>query len=162
MLEVKVEAVVIDNTTDSPVMLLRERDGDRVLPVFIGPFEASAIAYALQGTQFTRPLTLDLFKLVIQGLGGRVARVIVTRLEQETFYAEVVLEKNGQVVAIDARPSDSVGLALVTGAPIYVAEAVMDEAGRWLSPEDEERLKELRAKLRNIDPEEFGNYQIEP
>jgi len=160
VIEVKVEAVLVDNTTNSPVALLREAGGDRVLPIFVGPLEAAAIAYALEGTKFARPLTLDLMRLLVQGLGGRVARVIVTRLENDTFYAEVVIESGGKVLAIDARPSDSIGLALRTAAPIYVDEAVMEKAGQYVSPDDEERLKELRSKLRAINPEEFGNYRM--
>ncbi len=160
MIEVKVEAVLIDNTTNSPVMLLREVDSNRVLPVFIGAAEASTIAYALEGVQYVRPLTVDLMRNLINGLNGKVSRVIITKLEDDTFYAELVIQTPEQVISIDARPSDSVGLALRTGAPIYVAETVMDQAGQWLSPEDEERLQALRTKLRGIDPEDLGNYQI--
>ncbi len=160
MIEVKVEAVLIDNTTNSPVMLLREVGSNRVLPVFIGAAEASTIAYALEGVQYVRPLTVDLMRNLIAGLNGKVSRVIITKLEDDTFYAELVIQTPEQVIAIDARPSDSVGLALRTGAPIYVAEAVMDQAGQWLSPEDEERLQELRNKLRGIDPEDLGNYRF--
>ncbi len=160
MIEVRVEAVLIDNSTNSPVMLLREVGGNRVLPVFIGAAEASAIAYALEGTQYVRPLTLDLMRNLIVGLEGKVKRVIITKLEEETFYAEVVIETKDRVVAIDARPSDSVGLAVRVGAPIYVAEAVMEQAGQELSAEEEERLKELRSRLRAINPEDFGSYEI--
>ncbi len=160
MIEVKVEAVLIDNTTNSPVMLLREVDSNRVLPVFIGAAEASTIAYALEGVQYVRPLTVDLMRNLINGLNGKVSRVIITKLEDDTFYAELVIQTPEQVISIDARPSDSVGLALRTGAPIYVAETVMDQAGQWLSPDDEERLQALRTKLRGIDPEDLGNYQI--
>ncbi|MEO0004490.1 MAG: bifunctional nuclease family protein [candidate division WOR-3 bacterium] len=160
MIEVRVEAVLIDNATNSPVMLLREVGGNRVLPVFIGAAEASAIAYALEGTQYVRPLTLDLMRNLIVGLEGKVKRVIITKLEEETFYAEVVIETKDRVVAIDARPSDSVGLAVRVGAPIYVAEAVMEQAGQELSAEEEERLKELRSRLRAINPEDFGSYEI--
>lgn len=160
MVEVRVEAVLIDNSTNSPVVLLHEHGGDRVLPIFIGPMEAAAIAYALEGTKFARPLTLDLMRLVIQGLGGRVARVIVTRLEEDTFYAEVVVEAAGKVITIDARPSDSIGLALRSDAPIYVDETVMDKAAQYVSPDDEQRLTEMRSRLRSINPEDFGDCRM--
>lgn len=160
MVEVRVEAVLIDNTTNSPVALLRESSGERVLPIFIGPMEAAAIAYALEGTKFARPLTLDLMRLIIHGLGGRVARVIVTRLEDDTFYAEIVVEVSGKVITIDARPSDSIGLALRAGAPIYVDETVMDKAAQYVSADDEERLRELRLRLRSINPEDFGDCRM--
>jgi uncharacterized protein len=160
MIEVRVEGLLLDNVNNSPVVLLRETDGDRVLPIFIGPLEASAIAYALEKTTFPRPLTLDLMKLVVDGLGGRLLRVIITRIENDTYYAELVVEAGDRLVAIDARPSDSVGLALRAGAAIFVDEAVMDKAGQFISPADEERLQELRSKMRNLNPEDFGNYRM--
>lgn len=147
MIEVKVEAVLVDNATNSPVMLLREVGGNRVLPVFIGAGEAATIAYALEGVQYIRPLTVDLMRNVIAGLNARVRRVLITRLEEDTFFAELVLDTGEGVVTLDARPSDSVGLALRVGAPIYVDDSVMDRAGQVLSAEEEERLRELRTKL---------------
>jgi bifunctional DNase/RNase len=160
MVEVKVEAVFIEESTQTPVMLLREVAGNRVLPIFIGPVEAKAIAYALENTQYIRPLTLDLMRNLIIGLNGRVKRIIINRLAEETFFAEVVLETGERLVAVDARPSDSVALALRMGAPIYVADEVMDQAGQWLSEEDESRLNELRSRLRTIEPEDFGSYNL--
>jgi len=160
MIEVRVEGILLDNVNNSPVVLLRELDGDRVLPIFIGPLEASAIAYALEKARFPRPLTLDLMRLVVEGLKASVRRVIVTKLENETFFAEIVIEADGRVLTIDARPSDSVGLALRCEAPIYVAEPVMEKAGQWITAQDEDRLKDLRQKMRTINPEEFGNYRM--
>lgn len=160
MIEVRVEGILLDNVNNSPVVLLRERDGDRVLPIFIGPLEASAIAYALEKTKFPRPLTLDLMRLMVEGLQGHVCRVIITKIENETFFAEIVIETGDRVLTIDARPSDSVGLALRTEAPIYVAEAVMEKAGQWMTAQDEDRLKDLREKMRTMNPEDFGNYKM--
>lgn len=160
MIEVRVEGILLDNVNNSPVVLLRELDGDRVLPIFIGPLEASAIAYAIEKTKFPRPLTLDLMRLMVEGLQGRIRRVIITKLESETFFAEVVLEAGERVITIDARPSDSIGLALRCEAPIYVAEAVMEKAGQWITAQDEDRLKDLREKMRTINPEDFGNYKM--
>jgi hypothetical protein len=160
MIEVRVDGLLVDNTNKSPVVLLREADTDRVLPIYIGPFEASAIAYALQRTDFPRPMTLDLMRLVVESLGGRVRRVIVNRLEQDTFYAQLVIEGPTGVISVDARPSDSIGLALRADVPIFVAEEVMARAGHVVQPEDEGRLDELRSKLREIQPEDFGNYRM--
>jgi uncharacterized protein len=160
VIEVRVEGILLDSVNNSPVVLLRERDGDRVLPIFIGPLEASAIAYAIEKTKFPRPLTLDLMKLMVEGLNGHIRRVIVTKLENETFFAEVVIEAGDRVVAIDSRPSDSVGLALRAEAPIYVAEEVMTKAGQWITAQDEDRLKDLREKMRTLNPEEFENYKM--
>ncbi len=160
MIEVKVDGLLIDNTNNSPVVLLRELDGDRILPIYIGPLEASAIAYALQGTKFPRPMTLDFMRRMVETLGGRIRRVIVTRIEHDTFYAELVVETSDRMVTIDARPSDSVGLALRVQAPIFVADKVMDKASHVVSVADEERIKELRSKLRSINPEDFGNFKM--
>jgi bifunctional DNase/RNase len=160
MIEVRVEGLLLDNVSNAPVVLLRETGGDRVLPIFIGPWEASAIGYALEKTRFPRPLTLDLMRLLVEGLGGRVRRVIVSRIEQETYFAEVIIEAGDRVLSIDARPSDSVGLALRAAVPIYVAEEVMDKAGQRIAPVDEERLAELRAKMRTINPEDFGSFRM--
>ncbi|MBM3313249.1 bifunctional nuclease family protein [candidate division WOR-3 bacterium] len=160
MIEVRVEGILLDHASNSPVVLLRELEGDRVLPVFIGPLEASAIAYALEKAKFPRPMTLDLLRLLVEGLQGRIRQVMITKLENDTFFAEVVLETQDRVVTVDARPSDSVGLALRAAVPIYVAEEVMDKAGQWMTARDEDRLTELRQKMRTMNPEDFGNYKM--
>jgi bifunctional DNase/RNase len=160
VIEVRVEGILLDSVNNSPVVLLRELDGSRVLPIFVGPLEASAIAHALEKAEFPRPLTLDLMKLVVEGLDGHVRRVIISKLENDTFFADIVVEAGGRILTFDARPSDSVGLALRTGSPVYVAEAVMERAGQWMTAEDEEKVKELRAKMRDINPEDFGTYKM--
>ncbi len=160
MIEVRVDGVLIDKNNNLPVVLLHEAGGDRVLPIYIGPFEASAIAFSLRRDEFPRPMTLDMMRLVIEALGGRVGRVIVTRIEDDTYFAEVVIEADGRVVTIDARPSDSVGLALRVDAPIYVAEEVMDRASHVLSPDNEERVRRLRERMREIKPEDLGDYRV--
>ena len=160
MIEVRVDSLLVDNSNNSPVVLLREIEGDRILPIYIGPFEASAIAYALQGTAFPRPMTLDLMRLSIESLGGSIQRVIVTRIEKDTFYAELIIDGPGGIITVDARPSDSVGLALRVGVPVFVAESVMDKAGQSVNEADEGRLDDLRSKLREIEPEDFGNYRV--
>ncbi len=160
MIEVRVEGLLLDNVNNSPVVLLREIGGDRVLPIFIGPLEASAIAYALEKTRFPRPLTLDLMRRLIESLEGRMRRVIITKIENDTFFAELIVEAGDRVISIDARPSDSVGLALRTEVPIYVADEVMDKAGQFITSADEEKLAELRAKMRSINPEDFGSFRM--
>ncbi len=160
MIEVKVAGVLFDSQNNSPVMLLKEVDGNKILPIFIGPIEATAIAYVLENVKLSRPMTLDLMKLIIEGLKIKVRRVIITALKEDTFYAEIILENGNKILSVDARPSDSVGLALRVNAPIYVAEEVMDEAGIIMTEEEETRLSELRQNLRNIPPEEFGNYKM--
>ncbi len=161
MIEVRVEGVLLDNESNQPVVLLRERSGDRVLPIFIGPHEAQSIVYVLSAEQFARPLTVDLMNLLVTGLHGAVRRVIVTRLEAGTFFAEVVLESPDGTVSVDARPSDAIALALRAGAQLFVAEAVMDEAGSRVELEESSRLSELRARLRGVMPEDFGDYEMQ-
>jgi len=160
MIEVKVAGVLFDNQTNSPVMLLKEIEGNKILPIFIGPIEASAIAYAMDNVKLTRPMTVDLLKLVIDGLKAKVKRVIVSALKNDTFFAEIIIEENSHILSVDARPSDSIGLAVRTKSQIFVADEVMSTAGIIMTEEEESRLSELRDSLRNIPPEEFGNYEM--
>jgi bifunctional DNase/RNase len=160
MIEVKVAGVLFDNQTNSPVMLLKELDGNKILPIFIGPVEASAIAYAMENIKSVRPMTVDLVKLVVDGLKAKVMRVIVSSLKNDTFYAEIIIENDGHLLSVDARPSDSVGLAVRAKVPIYVADDIMQTAGIIMTEEEESKLSELRDSLRNIPPEEFGNYKM--
>jgi uncharacterized protein len=129
MIEVLVAGLGIAPPSNSPLLLLRERDGERILPVGIGPLEAQSIALPLQGIRPPRPLTHDAFVEVIAGLGGHLRRVEVTSLKENTFYARVVIEQSGHEQSIDIRPSDAIALAVRTEAPIFVSEAVLDAAG---------------------------------
>lgn len=161
MIEVRVESVLLDNDNDQPVVLLRELHGDRVLPICIGPYEAQAIMYVLSSQQFTRPLTVDLMNLLVNGLKGTVRRVIVSRLESGTFYADIVLETPEGTATVDARPSDAIALALRAGAQLLVAEKVMEEAGSRVASDEASKLNELRAELRGLQPEDFGDYRVQ-
>jgi len=160
VIEVKVAGIVIDNNSNSPVMLLREASNGKVLPIYIGPAEAAAIAYSLEKVKAIRPLTIDLMKLILEGTKSRVKRVNVTSIRNDTFYAEIIIEADNRIISIDARPSDSVALALRTNSPIYVAEEVMATCATEMSLDEENKLKELRLNLRNTNPEDFGNYKI--
>lgn len=160
MVEVKIAGVLFDNQTNSPVMLLKELDGSKILPIFIGPVEATAIIYALDNIKISRPMTIDLLKLIIDGLQAKISRVIISAIKDDTFFAEIIMENNGKIFSIDARPSDSVGLAVRAKVPIYVADEVMANAGVVMTEQDETRLSELRDSIRNIPPEELGNYKM--
>ncbi|MEO0093969.1 MAG: bifunctional nuclease family protein [candidate division WOR-3 bacterium] len=159
MIEVKVAGIVIDSNSNSPVMLLRDIAADRILPIYIGPAEAANLAYALENVKAVRPLTIDLMKLLVEGAGAKVKRVNVTAIRDDTFYAEIILEAAGKLIAIDARPSDSVALALRTNSPIYVAEEIMNNLSTVMTLDEETKLKEIRSHLRNTDLEDLGNYQ---
>jgi bifunctional DNase/RNase len=160
MIEAKVNGMALDTTTNSPVVVLSSSDSDRLLPIWIGHYEALAIAMELSGVTSRRPLTHDLLKSIIASMGGKVQKVEVTELKEQTFYAKIYIEVNGSITQIDARPSDSIALALKTKVPLYVAEELFqlkrpDKEGLDLS--DPENLKE---RLKKINPEDFGKYSL--
>ncbi len=140
MIEAVVDSIRVSMVNQHRVVFLREVSGERHLPIWIGPFEAEAIAMELQGVHSKRPLPYDLLKAVITDLGGRLNRIEVTELRDAVFYAQLVVEIGGRVVIIDARPSDAIALGVRAKVPILVAESVMDEAGVELgaNSEDEE------------------------
>ena len=161
MKEVTVAHLGLDRTTNSPVVILREKDGTRVLPIWIGPAEASAIAMELQGVKAQRPLTHDLLKQVIVGLGGDLRRVVISSVKENTYFAELLIRREDQVFQVDARPSDSIALALRLNAPIFTSDRLLDESGVETdepAPDpslDAERLKQYLEKL---DPQDFGKF----
>lgn len=136
MIEAVVDSVRVSMVNQQRVVFLREVSGERHLPIWIGPFEAEAIAMELQGVQAKRPLPYDLLKTIIASLGGRITRIEVTELTDAVFYARIILDVNGRQVPIDARPSDAIALGVRAKVPILVAESVMDEAGRELGVQD--------------------------
>lgn len=160
MVAVRVAGVLMDQRFNSPVVLLQENDGERILPIFVGTTEATAIAMALEKQEFARPMTLDLMKLMLDTLGAKVLRVIVSVLKDDTFHASLVVERDTQVYSFDARPSDSIGLAVRFGAPILVADEVMAAAAQVPVLDEESRLKEMQERLRQANPEDIGNVAI--
>jgi bifunctional DNase/RNase len=156
--EVEVVGVRVVMPSSSPLVLLRELSGERVLHIFIGPVEASAIAFAQQGVASPRPLTHDLLKDVITALGEVLLRVNITKIEESTFYADLVFS-SGTVVS--ARPSDAIALALRTESRIYVADAVMDEAATEMAEEEEEEVERFREFLDQVSAEDFEGEEGE-
>jgi len=159
MVEVQVSGLALAPNS-SPVVLLKEVDGDKVLPIWIGAPEARAIALALEGIEIERPLTHDLMKSIIEGLKVKVNRVVIHDLRENTFYAKVCLLKDGSIVEVDARPSDCIALALRVRAPIYVNPEIMDLNSTPLKMDKEARAEALRRYLKNLDPEDFGKYKL--
>jgi bifunctional DNase/RNase len=160
MIEAKVNGLALDMTTNSPVVILSSSDSERMLPIWIGHYEALAIAMELSGFSSKRPLTHDLLRSVISAMGGKVQKVEVTELVSQTFYAKLYIKLNGSVVQIDARPSDSIALALKTKVPLFVAEELFQaKRGDKTTPDlsDPEALKE---RLKRINPEDFGKYSL--
>jgi uncharacterized protein len=138
MIEAVVDSIRVSLVTQQRVVFLREVSGERHLPIWIGAFEAEAIAMELQGVQAKRPLPYDLLKTIIANLGGRIARIEVTELSDAVFFARIILDVNGRQVPIDSRPSDAIALGVRAKVPILVAESVMDEAGVELGAQGDE------------------------
>jgi uncharacterized protein len=159
VVEMKVWRLALDGRTDTPVVVLQEVAGKRVLPIWIGRSEARAIAMELAGQKFQRPLTHDLMKTVIEGLDGEIRKIAITELKENTFFARVFIQKGGDLIVIDARPSDSIALALRAKAPVFVSEELLKEqASEDLS--DDERAEALRKYLDEMDPEDFGKFPL--
>ena len=158
MVEVLVDELLVDKRDYSPVVVLKEAEGERKLPIWIGPAEAYAIALELSGTRSKRPLTHDLFKNMLVGLGAEVIKVVVSDVVEGVFYGELFVQSGMHIAQVDARPSDCIALALRTKAPIYVSEKVMgdgeDRGGK------EQGAQELRDRLREIAPEDFGEMDL--
>ncbi len=165
MIEVQVTRLMIDENTNSPVVFLKEADGERALPIWIGATEANAIAMGLSGQKFQRPLTHDLLSTVIKGLHGSVVKILISDLKDNTFYATILLQGEKEMLTVDARPSDSIAVALREGAPIFVDERLLDgqsgQSGSFQTPRPnaEERAAELRRYLEQLSPEDFGKFQ---
>lgn len=156
MIQVKINGLALDMTTNSPVVILAALDSkDKLLPIWIGHYEAWAIAMELSGVKSKRPLTHDLLKSVIKSMQGQVKKVQVTRLVEQTFYAKIYVDFKGGSLEIDARPSDSIALALKTGVPIFVAEELFQLKGTEMKKQDS-----LRDRLKRLNPEDFGKYSL--
>jgi uncharacterized protein len=159
-IEMTIKGLMVDPVTNMPIVLLRDEAGSRVLPIWVGIFEANAIALQMENIATPRPMTHDLLKNVIGDLRGAVDRVVVTELKENTFYAVIHLTVNGDLVAVDARPSDAIALALRAKAPIFVEESVLDQAkSADLVPDrgDNERLQKW---LESLDPDDLGKYKM--
>jgi bifunctional DNase/RNase len=159
MIRVSLVGVRVEVPSNQPIVLLREEDGNRHLPIFIGPPEATAIVYALQSMETPRPMTHDLFKTVLDGMGATLTQVVITQLQEGTFYAEIALDRAGTVDHISSRPSDAIALAVRYDpqVPIFVEENVLDEAGvLFEAEEDETQIEEFREFLDQVSPQDFA------
>ncbi len=155
LVEMVIESVRVHMPSSRHVVILKENERERYLPIWIGPWEASAIAMRLQGMTPERPLTHDLFASALEELGVTIGQVVISSLADETFHARLFLESNGRTIEMDSRPSDALALAVRTGVPIYAAEAVLDQAG--LGAEGAERASSAGPPL-----EETGERVVDP
>jgi bifunctional DNase/RNase len=166
MVEVRLSAVRVDLQSSTPVVLLQETEGaHRSLPIFVGAPEATAIAFALQGVELPRPMTHDLMTELLEALGAKLTRVVVTELRDSTFYAELHLRVGEKDLTVSCRPSDAIALAARTHSPLYVADDLMDAEGLVVEPDDddvnegnnaEELVAEFSEFLDTIRPEDFS------
>jgi bifunctional DNase/RNase len=168
LVEVKVNGLILEHKTQQNIVVLREAEGERLLPIWIGPVEAQAIRRLLSGETFPRPLTHDLIQNLLEGMKAKVSRVVIARLEDNTFFADIIVMREGGILSVDARPSDSIAIALRAGAPVFVNEELLQpppemeaseeeeeqEPQRELTPE--EKAEKLRRFLERLKPEDFG------
>ncbi|HOC02176.1 MAG: hypothetical protein BWX89_00689 [candidate division TA06 bacterium ADurb.Bin131] len=169
MVKVEVENIVLNITTSTPIVILRDTKGGGILPIVIGLFEAQAILLTLEKEEFPRPLTHDLLKLVIDHLGGKIIRIEIHSLKENTYYANLIIEAGSQQIKIDCRPSDGIALALKASAPIFASEDLIENpdiikyyagkeslnAGPSDRPINQKEAEEFRKYLEQLNAQEF-------
>ena len=151
--------VRVELPSNQPIVLLKEADGDRYLPIWIGAVEATAIAFALQGIQTPRPMTHDLMRDILGETEVAVERILISELVDQTFYALIRMSSDGKTVEVSSRPSDAIALAVRINAPIFAAEEVLDQAGIELRDEEETEVEKFREFLDQVSPEDFAADQ---
>jgi bifunctional DNase/RNase len=159
VIELQLVGVRVELPTNQPIVLLKEREGERYLPIWIGPVEATAIALGMQGIETLRPMTHDLMRDLLQGLGISVDRIVITELREGTFYAEIQMSQNGTTVAVSSRPSDALALAVRMDLTIFANEDVLEEASIAVKDDQEEdaekEVERFREFLEQVTPEDF-------
>ncbi len=169
MIEVFVSGLAFDTLFKAPVVLLKEINGSRVLPIWIGPNEAAVIALELSGVSYKRPLTHDLMKSILNGFNAKLQKIVVSSLEENTYFAKFYIQADeNSIIEIDARPSDSVAMALKMEAPVFISDEIESSLIELVQPSedipesDDSSLDtiDLGKRLRNIKPEDFGNYNL--
>jgi bifunctional DNase/RNase len=157
MIEMNLAGVRIELPMNQPIVLLREAEGERFLPIWIGQAEAAAIALALQGVVTPRPMTHDLMKNILEEMAVQVQDIVITELREGTYYAIIHMQRNGTSYEISSRPSDAIALAARLGCKIYASEEVLAEASILIpSEEQEDEVEKFREFLENVNPEDFG------
>ncbi len=160
LIEMTIKGLMVDPITNMPIVILKDREGERVLPIWVGIFEANAIALQIENIATPRPMTHDLLRNIISDLEGRVDRVVVSDLKDNTFFAIIHLTVKGKPVVVDARPSDAIALALRTRSPILVEETVIDNAKPMDFTADGADSERLQKWLESLDPDDLGKYKM--
>jgi bifunctional DNase/RNase len=159
MIELSLVGVRVELPSNQPIVLLKETQGERYLPIWIGAVEATAIAFALQGVQTPRPMTHDLLRDIMRETKIQVERVLISDLVDSTFFAVIRMASNGQTAEVSSRPSDAIALAVRIDAPIFAAEEVLEQAGIELRDEEETEVQKFREFLDQVSPEDFATGQ---
>ena len=155
-----IKGLMVDPVTNMPIILLRDADGQKVLPIWVGIYEANAIALQIENVSTPRPMTHDLLKNVIADLHGRIRKIVVSDLKENTFYALIYVDVGGEMIAVDARPSDAIALALRARAPIFVEDVVIDNAKPVDFSTDKADPDRLHRWLESLDPDDLGKYKM--
>ncbi|HKW25600.1 MAG TPA: bifunctional nuclease family protein [Terriglobales bacterium] len=158
--EMKIRGLMMDPVTNMPIVILKDVAGDAVLPIWVGIYEANAIALEIEKVTTPRPMTHDLLKNVLTGLDTAVHKVVVTELREDTFFAVIWLERDGRIISIDSRPSDALALALRVDCPIFVEDDVLKSSKLASSVSDRVSSEELRKWLENLNDEDLGRYKM--
>lgn len=160
LIEMTIKGLMVDPITNMPIVILKDRGGERVLPIWVGIFEANAIALQIENIATPRPMTHDLLRNVISDLDGHVDRIVVSDLKDNTFYAIIHLTVRGEQVVVDARPSDAIALALRTSSPILVDQSVIDNAKTVDFGSERADTDRLQQWLESLDPDDMGKYKM--
>ena len=160
LIEMTIKGLMVDPITNTPIVILKDKAGDRVLPIWVGVFEANAIALQIENVATPRPMTHDLLRNIITDLDGRVDRIVVSDLKDNTFFALIHLTVKGEGIAVDARPSDAIALALRTRAPILVEESVIDNAKTVDFGSERLDNDKVQKWLESLDPAELPKYKM--
>lgn len=158
--EMKIRGLMMDPVTNMPIVILKDVGSDTVLPIWVGVYEANAIALEIEKVTTPRPMTHDLIKNVLVGLESQVHKVVVTELREDTFYAVIWVERDGHVISIDSRPSDALALALRVDCPIFVEDEVLRSSKLAVNASDRVTSEELRKWLEGLNDEDMGRYKM--
>jgi bifunctional DNase/RNase len=158
--EMKIRGLMMDPVTNMPIVVLKDINGNAILPIWVGIYEANAIALEIEKVSTPRPMTHDLIKTLLLGLGTGIRKVVVSELKDDTFYAVIWLDKDGDLISVDSRPSDALALALRLDCPIYVDEAVLKNSKMSNAATDKINNEELRRWLESLNDEDLGRYKM--
>ena len=158
--EMKIRGLMMDPVTNMPIVILKDVNGNTILPIWVGIYEANAIALEIEKVSTPRPMTHDLIKTLLLGLNTGIQKVVVNELREDTFYAIIWLEKDGELISVDSRPSDALALALRLDCPIYVEETVLKSSKTASAVSDKVNNEELRRWLENLNDEDLGRYKM--